>query len=173
MGAGSSSPNQTEIGDEIFRFAESYLQINDNDVLEKITGMVLNSVGDDSNELNNLLNNDIKELKRRIKESARVIDQNPGIKKSGKTDEPPTVKSDLTRRRKDLIDHFQRLYPAIDSPRVADELLRLNDSELNLVISTPSELKTFIKACSLDEEIDDAKKGATSGVLDTQDQIDR
>ena len=173
MGAGSSSSDKNEIGDEIFRFAESYLQINDNDVLEKITGMVLNSVGDDPNELSNLLNNDRDELKRRIEDSARAIDQNPGVKECGKTDESPTVKNDFTRRRKDLIDHFQRLYPAIDSSRVADELLKLDDSELNLVISTPSQLKTFIKACSVNEEIDDAKKGATSEVLDTQDQIDR
>ena len=175
MGAGSSSADKNEIGDEIFRFAESYLEIDDSDTLEKITGMVLNSFSDDSNELYNLLRNDRNELERRVRECARAIKQIPCNRKPNRKTESPrrNSKCDLIAKRKDLINHFQRLYPAIDSYRVSDELLKLNDSELNYIISTPSELKNFIKVCSLSEEKDAVKIGATSSVLDAQEQLDR
>ena len=175
MGNGSSSPDRNELGDEVFRIAESYLQIDDNDVLEKITGMIFNSVNDDSDKLHHLLVSDRNELERRIGECARVIQQNEDSQKSDRKCDMPVVDftNDITRRRQDLISHFQRFYPALDSSKVANELLKLKESELNYILSTPAELKAFIKACSLDEERDAIKIGATSPVLDAEDQIDR
>jgi len=175
MGNGSSSPDRNELGDEVFRIAESYLHIDDIDVLEKITGMIFNSVNDDSDKLHNLLVSDRNELERRIGECARVIQQNQDNHKSDRNSDTPVVDltKDIKRRRQDLKSHFQRFYPLLDSSKVANELLKLKESELNYILSTPAELKTFIKACSLDEESDDIKKGATSPVLDAEDQIER
>ena len=174
MGASSSSQNSSEIGDEVFRFAETFLQIDDVNDLEKITGMVLNSAGNDANELYNLLKNDRDELERRVRESARAIEQCSDSAKSHNKDVKSRSFIDTGKRREELISHFQRLYPAIDSSKVADKLLKLNEKELNYVISTPSELKSFIKACSLDtDEGDDVKNGPTSGILDTVDHIEK
>lgn len=172
MGAGTSSLETDQIGDEIFQFAEQYLEIDDVAKLEKITGMVLSSAGNDKNELYELLKNNKSELERRIRESERVIGHSSSAKSVVKTEKTETA-DEPANRREELINHFKRLYPTIDSVKVADELLKLSEKELQYVISTPLELKSFVKSCSLDEQKDELVKGPTSEILDSPEQIEK
>lgn len=178
MGATASSPDNNEVGDEVFRFAEVCLQIDDNDKLEKITGMVLNSVDYDKNKIYRLLINDKGELESRIRECARAIDRCSDVNTSPVVKDiceniPSRTENEHSKRRGELISHFQRLYPSLDSSMVADELLRLNEKELNLVLSTPTELKAFIKSCTVDDEKDDVRNGPTSSILDSPEQFEK
>ena len=192
MGNASSTPEEDSIGEQIFQFAQKCLGINDIEKLEKITGMIVYS-GASAEELRGLVEKDQNELERRLRESAELIihdDQQSNIPKNqnqageGQQARVNQTKSNTNKlkstqnnspspkKRDELITHFKRLYPTIDSKTIVDELLKLNEDEINDVISSPAELKHFMTICMC-SSVEETEQGATSSKLDSCDSLEK
>eukprot|EP00112_Aurelia_sp_Birch-Aquarium-sp1_P005140 Seg1582.17 transcript_id=Seg1582.17/GoldUCD/mRNA.D3Y31 product="hypothetical protein" protein_id=Seg1582.17/GoldUCD/D3Y31 len=197
MGNASSIPEEDSIGEQIFQFAEKCLRIDDIAKLEKITGMVVYS-GASAEELRELIERDQNELERRLRESAESIiheekqsqsntpskDQNRSVEgqqarvnqiESSSSKRPSSRStqnnSSFPKKRDELIAHFERLYPTIDSRNVVDELLKLSEDEINHVVSSPAELKNFMTICMC--SVEESEQGATSSKLDSFDSLEK
>eukprot|EP00112_Aurelia_sp_Birch-Aquarium-sp1_P004922 Seg1556.11 transcript_id=Seg1556.11/GoldUCD/mRNA.D3Y31 product="hypothetical protein" protein_id=Seg1556.11/GoldUCD/D3Y31 len=197
MGNASSIPEEDSIGEQIFQFAEKCLGIDDIAKLEKITGMVVYS-GASAEELKELIERDQNELERRLRESAESIiheekqsqsntpskDQNRSVEgqqprvnqiESSSSKRPSSRStqnnSSFPKKRDELIAHFERLYPTIDSRNVVDELLKLSEDEINHVVSSPAELKNFMTICMC--SVEESEQGATSSKLDSFDSLEK
>ena len=196
MGNSTSTLDREEIGERIFEYAKQILhdKCTDDAKLEKITGMVLDS-SQNLDQLDYLLKNDTPELDRRIiisnslfEEQSNVSASKPrpnikpthpvglGVKNRRTAGEIPRApKQNHTIKRQELINLFEREYPSIDSTRIADELLELSDKELTYVISTPDELRNFIKSSSSKNCESDFSnlQGATACKLDSLDFLNK
>ena len=192
MGNASSTPEEDSIGEQIFQYAEKCLQINDTEKLEKITGMIVYS-GASAEELRGLIARDRHELERRLRESAELIihddqqsnvpkNQNRSVEEGQQTRvnqtksntnklRPTQDNASFPKKRDELIAHFERLYPTIDSKNIVDELLKLSDDEINDVVSSPAELKNFVTICMC--SLEESEQGATSSTLDSCDSLEK
>eukprot|EP00794_Sanderia_malayensis_P009031 gene9031-9998_t len=158
MGNSSSSSERDELGDRLFLFAKEFLQgktVVDDAKLEGITGIILDSCSS-LDEINYLLANDTKELERRISKSSLLLEVESEKASCSKTvlqiisNDSPGKKSCLytASRRQELINHFEKLNPDLDSVKIADELLRLPEHELNYVMSNEGRFNDFVMQSS-------------------------
>eukprot|EP00795_Rhopilema_esculentum_P009621 gene9621-17380_t len=181
---GTASSNLDKVGDEVFRFAERHLEIEDIDTLEKVTGIVLS--GSDFEELWKMLQEDRKELERRLKEAAKLLEDghaasndtnrtclkslsNSKQVKHGKD----TKHNDLLKRKEELILQLDRIYPGLNSQKVSDELLKLNEEDLSHILSKPTEFENFVKFCSENDGQEDIRTGPTSKKLDSKELLEK